>query len=113
MGDAGTSPDPYPPVPLEMPCSPLTQHMHSLSESGWWLGVPCATLTPRVSELLINLDKGIWQNLSCREPGKAHLTACAQLCCALLKVSSILSQKSPLISSKSASCVFTFQAGQH
>lgn len=53
-------------------------------------------------------NKEIWENWSCREPGKAHLTACAQRCYALVKVSSILSQKNPLISSKSASCIFTF-----
>lgn len=33
MGDTGASPDPYPPVPMEMHCSPLTQHVQSLSES--------------------------------------------------------------------------------
>lgn len=78
-------------------------------------GALCHPHTPGLchTEPLMNLDKGIRQNWSCREPGKAHLTACAQLCYALVKVSSFLSQKSPLISSKSASCVFTFQAGQH
>lgn len=30
-------------------------------------------------------NKEIWENWSCREPGKAHLTACAQLCYALVK----------------------------
>ena len=56
----------------------------------------------------MKLDNGIWVDRSCREPSRAKQPACARLCYALVKVSSVLSQKNPLIN-KSASCVFTFQ----
>lgn len=60
----------------------------------------------------MKLDNTVWVNRSCREPSKAKQAACAPLCHALVKVSSVLSQQNPLLNQPGRG-TFALQHGQH